>query len=115
MRWMKSCRKAARQVSRRRSALLLIFLLSVARAPTQETTLRSRSNLVLLPTLVRDSQGAIVYGIEAKDFMVEDDGVEQPVRLAHPGLHRVRVRQKNPSNGTVLARTSYWAEAPEKQ
>jgi hypothetical protein len=56
-----------------------------------------------------------VYGIEAKDFMVEDDGVEQPVRLAHPGLHRVRVRQKNPSNGTVLARTSYWAEAPEKQ
>ena len=54
-------------------------------------------------------------GFEAKDFMVEDDGVEQPVRLAHPGLHRVRVRLKGPSNETVLARTSHWAAAPEKQ
>jgi VWFA-related protein len=35
----------------------------------------------LLPTLVKDSQGVIVYGLQATDFIVEDDGVEQPVRL----------------------------------
>ena len=81
MRWMKSCRKAARQVRGRQSALLLIFLLSAVCLPAQENTLRSRSNLVLLPTLVKESQGAIVYGLQATDFIVEDDGVEQSVRL----------------------------------
>jgi len=50
-------------------------------ASAQETTLRSRSNLVLIPTLVKDSGGSIVYGLEAKDFIVEDDGVEQAIRL----------------------------------
>jgi VWFA-related protein len=47
----------------------------------QETTLRSQSNVVLVPALVKDQQGGIVYGLEAKDFIVEDDGVEQPLRL----------------------------------
>jgi VWFA-related protein len=28
----------------------------------------------------------------------------------NPGLHEIRVRLKNPSNDTVLARSSYWAE-----
>jgi VWFA-related protein len=36
---------------------------------------------VLVPALVKDQQGGIVYGLGAKDFIVEDDGVEQPVRL----------------------------------
>jgi VWFA-related protein len=50
-------------------------------ALSQETTLRSQSNLVLIPALVKDRDGGIVYGLQAKDFIVEDDGVEQPVRL----------------------------------
>jgi len=37
--------------------------------------------VVLIPALVKDSQGAIVYGLEAKNFVVEDNGVEQAVRL----------------------------------
>jgi len=37
--------------------------------------------VVLVPTLVKDQQGGIVYGLLAKDFSVEDDGVEQPLRL----------------------------------
>jgi VWFA-related protein len=37
--------------------------------------------VVLIPTLVKDQQGGVVYGLEAKDFVVEDDGVEQPLRL----------------------------------
>jgi len=32
----------------------------------------------------------------------------------HPGLHQLQVRLKDPSKGTVLARTSYWAEGTEK-
>jgi VWFA-related protein len=36
---------------------------------------------VLVPALVKDKQGGIVYGLQTKDFIVEDDGVEQPVRL----------------------------------
>ncbi|HEV2397701.1 MAG TPA: VWA domain-containing protein [Candidatus Sulfotelmatobacter sp.] len=47
----------------------------------QDTTLRSRSNLVLVPTLVKDSQGSIVYGLAASEFIVEDNGVQQSIRL----------------------------------
>ncbi len=92
MRWMKSWSKNARPDSLRRGGaifLVLIFLFSTflifallcGIAPSQETTLRSQSNVVLIPTLVKDREGGIVYGLEAKDFIVEDDGVEQAVRL----------------------------------
>jgi len=71
---------SAKQASPQYAALLLI-LISVFPAVPQETTLRSQANLVLIPTLVKDQQGGIVYGLEAKDFVVEDDGVEQTARL----------------------------------
>jgi VWFA-related protein len=61
-------------------ALFLSALFSGSAFP-QETTLRSQSNIVLIPALVKDQQGGIVYGLQAKDFVVEDDGVEQPVLL----------------------------------
>jgi VWFA-related protein len=57
------------------------FALCATGAVSQDTTLRSQSNLVLLPTLVKDARGGVVYGLAAKDFIVEDDGVEQPARL----------------------------------
>jgi VWFA-related protein len=47
----------------------------------QEATLRSQSNVVLVPVLVKDVQGGIVYGLTAKDFIIEDDGAEQAVLL----------------------------------
>jgi VWFA-related protein len=87
MRWMKCCRKTARRDSLRRPAgfLLAVTLFAVTffcdSAITQETTLRSQSNIVLIPALVKDKQGEIVYGLQAKDFIVEDDGVEQTLRL----------------------------------
>jgi len=81
MRWTKYCKITARQASRRAAAHLLFVLALLPTAGAQETTLRSRSNLVLIPTLVKDSGGSIVYGLEAKDFIVEDDGIEQPIRL----------------------------------
>src|ERR1700687_701897 len=87
MRWMRFWAKNARQARRRRSGIsfvllnLLVCILLGGIALSQETTLRSQSNLVLIPALVKDREGGIVYGLQAKDFVVEDDGVEQPVRL----------------------------------
>jgi VWFA-related protein len=36
---------------------------------------------VVIPALVESAQGEIVYGLAAKDFVVEDDGEEQAVHL----------------------------------
>jgi VWFA-related protein len=86
MRWMKFWVKSARRDRLRQAAsfsfLTLLFLryLSGIALP-QETTLRSQSNVVLIPALVKDRQGGIVYGLQATDFIVEDDGVEQLTRL----------------------------------
>ena len=71
----------ARRASPRAVLLLLICLSLFSAASAQETTLRTRSNLVLVPTLVKDPQGVILYGLNPNDFVVEDDGVEQPVHL----------------------------------
>jgi VWFA-related protein len=78
---MKSWKNIARQANlrRARSALLLLFL-AVA-AYSQETTLHTQSNVVLVPALVKTADGEVAYGLHAKDFVIEDDGVEQPARM----------------------------------
>ena len=82
MRWMKSWSKNARRDSPRGCwTIFLAFTLFIGVALPQETTLRTQSNVVLIPALVKDRQGGIVYGLQAKDFIVEDDGVEQAARL----------------------------------
>jgi VWFA-related protein len=47
----------------------------------QPPVVRSRSAVVLVPTLVRTKTGDTVLGLSAKDFIVQDDGVEQQVLL----------------------------------
>lgn len=66
-----------------RRALLFSWLLSASTTlfSQQQPTFREQSNLVLVPALVKNSQGAIVYGLQASDFIVEDNGVPQPFRL----------------------------------
>ena len=61
--------------------LFLIFLILPIRAQEPLPTLRSQSNVVLVPTLVRTKAGEITYGLEAKDFVIDDDGIEQNVTL----------------------------------
>jgi VWFA-related protein len=78
---MKFCRKTAKRVSPRLASSLFSLLALLAASAAQQTTVRSRSNLVLIPTLVKDSQGSIVYGLQAQDFIIEDNGVQQSVRL----------------------------------
>jgi VWFA-related protein len=46
-------------------------------AAQQEPTFNAQSNVVLVPTLVRDVSDNTVYSLQAKDFVIEDDGVEQ--------------------------------------
>src|SRR6266568_9130374 len=82
MRWMKCWAKTARQDNLRRSgSSFLVLTVLVSIAFPQETTLRTQSNVVLIPALVKDQQGGILYGLQARDFIVEDDGVEQAIRL----------------------------------
>jgi VWFA-related protein len=78
---MKCCTKTARQASLQRPILLLALLLLTGSSLAQETTIRSQANVVIIPALVKDSQDEVVYGLKASDFVIEDDGVEQPVRL----------------------------------
>jgi VWFA-related protein len=59
-------------------ASLLVVASATAQAPPGFT---SQANLVPVPTLVRDPAGAAVYGLHEKDFILEDNGVEQEVHL----------------------------------
>ena len=81
---MRSCRINVKRDNLRGYTLFFLFFfvaLFSATASSQETTLHSQTNLVMLPTLVKDSQGQVIYGLGVKDFIVEDDGVEQSARL----------------------------------
>jgi hypothetical protein len=59
---------------------LLLLLVSGASAQ-QAPNLRVQSNVVLVPTLVKDAEGHVVYGLTQNDFVIEDNGVEQVVHL----------------------------------
>jgi VWFA-related protein len=54
-------------------------------AAQQEPTFSAESNVVLVPTLVMDAKGNAVYGLQARDFIIEDDGVEQISHLDEAG------------------------------
>jgi VWFA-related protein len=79
---MKCWTRSVRRVRLRR--ILLLALLAAVSAPAQDTSqeiIHSQSNVVTIPALVKNAKGEAVYGLGAKDFVVEDDGVEQSVRL----------------------------------
>jgi len=50
-------------------------------SPTQASTLTARSTLVLVPSLVRNKAGTLVYTLKADDFVLTDDGVPQKLTL----------------------------------
>ena len=50
-------------------------------AQTDAGTLRVTANEVLVPTLVEKRGGGIVYGLKATDFVLEDNGVPQKIRV----------------------------------
>ena len=65
-----------------RSVFLLSPLIFVCQfGTTQQTTFKTQSNLVSVPTMVRGQDGNPVYGLNADDFVIEDDSVPQLVHL----------------------------------
>jgi VWFA-related protein len=60
---------------------VLVLLATSVAVTQQESNLRVQSNLVLVPTLVTDAGGHVVYGLTQKDFVITDDGVDQTVHL----------------------------------
>jgi VWFA-related protein len=63
------------------SRLVMLLLVLGAASGQQEPSFSSQGNLVPVPTLVRDAQGNAVYGLQAQDFIIEDDGIEQAAHL----------------------------------
>lgn len=66
-------------MARRRFFVLLAYAGGIALG--QEASIRTQSNVVIIPALVKSAKGDLVSGLKAEDFVVEDDGVEQPVHL----------------------------------
>src|SRR5262245_48480311 len=60
---------------------VLPLLLCIGIASGQEPVIRTQTTAVLVPTLVKNSKGGLVYGLNAEDFIIEDDGVSQSVQL----------------------------------
>ena len=63
--------------------LICPILCFAQQQPTEQNvpSLRTQSNVVFVPTLVKDKAGKLVFGLQAKDFIIEDDGVEQQVSM----------------------------------
>jgi VWFA-related protein len=53
---------------------------------SQVPTLTSRSNLVLVPVLVKNKSSRPVFSLTAADFILTDDGVAQTVRMEEDAL-----------------------------
>jgi VWFA-related protein len=68
---------------------LSVLLLSTVAAAAQEKpapddqsyTLKTQSNIVLVPTTVQSKHGEILYGLKQDQFVVEDNGVRQTIHL----------------------------------
>src|SRR6202048_2052612 len=71
------------------SVLLLHTAVALAQTPAaippvnndQNYTLRTQSNIVLVPTTVQTKHGAIIYALKPDQFVVEDNGVPQTIHL----------------------------------
>ena len=67
------------------SVLLLATTAAIAQNPPasgdQSYTLRTESNIVLVPTTIQTKHGDIIYGLKQEQFVVEDNGVPQTIHL----------------------------------
>ena len=78
------------RLSKSRSLAPLLSFLLAATAVAQNTpdpqanqdfTLRTQSNVVLIPTTVQTKHGEILYGLKPNQFVVEDNGVPQTIHV----------------------------------
>ncbi|MEO8870313.1 MAG: VWA domain-containing protein, partial [Granulicella sp.] len=52
-----------------------------AGAWAQSYTLKAQANVVLVPTTVQLKHGEMLYGLKPEQFVVEDNGISQPIHL----------------------------------
>ena len=62
-------------------SLLCSFLTAASATAQEERTFSAQSNLVRVPTLVLDRNGAPVLGLSLANFIVEDDGIAQTAHM----------------------------------
>ncbi len=85
--FLQSClRRAIREngsmVTRIVSLLAIVALSSLLLAQeNSRPTFRSETTVVLVPTLVTDEHGEVIYGLTQKDFVIMDNGVERTVLM----------------------------------
>ena len=95
--------------------LVLLPGLAVAQNPApnpatddQGFTLRTQSNVVLVPTTVQTKKGEMIYSLKPQQFVVEDNGVPQTIHLDEDtdslGLSLVVVVQCSRSAGLQFAK-----------
>jgi VWFA-related protein len=58
-----------------------MMIMLCATALAQTSTLTVQSNLVLVPTLVQDAKGGVLYGLKPEQFLLKDNGVAQLVHV----------------------------------
>lgn len=67
-------------MSQRLLIAVSLFLL-IQGVSGQEQVIRTQTTVVIAPTLVKNSKGDLMYGLNAEDFVIEDDKVPQRVQL----------------------------------
>jgi len=81
---------SATKVQRSLSLLLTLASFVAAAGAQQQSaspqkddayTLRTQANVVLVPSTVRTKQGEVIYALKVDQFVVEDNGVAQKIRL----------------------------------
>jgi hypothetical protein len=58
-------------------------------------SLRTQSNVVFAPALVKDKTSKLVFGLQAKDFIIEDDGIEQKMTVSNSKSAWTKRRRRN--------------------
>lgn len=93
-----------------RTLLCVLLLSTVALGQEPNYTLRTQSNIVLVPTTVQTKRGDVLYELKANQFVVEDNGVPQTIHLDEDtdslGLSLVVVIQCSRSAGFEYAKLS---------
>jgi VWFA-related protein len=84
-----------------------------AQAQQAETTIRSRAELVLVPTVIHDHAGAHIPNLKKEDFSIQENGVEQKiavweeVRTSNAVAQRVASRPNTFTNALAQSTTPH--------